>query len=296
MTCALRLVFDSQMRLPDFNFHPGLNELRRKMGAALIEVSQEDPEWTRLSIKLEQEGIDVSFDEVEVQDDFTFEYRGQKVVVYIRDQNSAVMDRGGEYKFHVAQCRTLDSMQQKNRHGRYVVTNRKDGMFVVNIIRTGASPIATEMEMRICKNCLSTLGLPGDPNKFSLIGFFAKNSSQIKKVPRHNEMTAPINAYTHDWRNVARKLKEAANWRCEGCSESFSSRRELLHVHHVDGDKSNNRAFNLRVLCQECHAAQPGHEHMREGSIVISVLTSGPGDRRVAEEVSSGYSKDDAST
>ena len=35
---------------------------------------------------------------------------------------------------------------------------------------------------------------------------------------------------------------------CDNCN-SF----DTLHVHHINGDKRNNNADNLQVLCASCH-------------------------------------------
>jgi hypothetical protein len=40
--------------------------------------------------------------------------------------------------------------------------------------------------------------------------------------------------------------------------------KDLLHVHHINGVKSDNSEMNLRVLCQYCHGEQPNHEHMKQ--------------------------------
>lgn len=253
------------MKLPDFTRHAGFNELRRKMGADLIELVREDLQWKQLCIQLENEGIDVSVKDVQIQLDGTFEYKGQKVVVYIRDQHVFHLNRGSGYKFHLAQCSTLTQMQREGRYGRYVVTNRKDGKFIVNLIRKDSHepPERIERALSVCKNCLSMLDLHVRPEEFSLKKFFQTKTSRITALPRHNEVSAPINTYRDNWRAVAREVKEHAHWQCEECRTSFAEYRELLHVHHVDGDKTNNRYENLRPLCTACHADQPGHEHMK---------------------------------
>jgi hypothetical protein len=48
---------------------------------------------------------------------------------------------------------------------------------------------------------------------------------------------------TYHWR--ARKYRKAA---CEACG-----RTKALHVHHVNGDPSNNDLVNLQTLCMHCH-------------------------------------------
>ncbi|MBQ3033875.1 MAG: hypothetical protein IJD28_05815, partial [Deferribacterales bacterium] len=50
---------------------------------------------------------------------------------------------------------------------------------------------------------------------------------------------------------------------CEVCGVDLHSNRNLLHVHHIDGVKSNNISTNLMCVCAECHKKQPMHDHMR---------------------------------
>lgn len=60
--------------------------------------------------------------------------------------------------------------------------------------------------------------------------------------------------YAEDWPEIAHACKKAANWRCIRCG--WPNEREsghVLTVHHFDGDKTNNRWWNLGSLCQKCH-------------------------------------------
>lgn len=44
-----------------------------------------------------------------------------------------------------------------------------------------------------------------------------------------------------------------------GCSHCQTFKE--LHVHHIDGDRTNNCADNLQCLCRECHFQE--HKHIR---------------------------------
>ena len=69
--------------------------------------------------------------------------------------------------------------------------------------------------------------------------------------------------YTPDWREVSARYKTRVGFTCEICSVDLKDDRDLLHVHHVDGVKTNNRPSNLQALCADCHRKQPDHGRMR---------------------------------
>ena len=46
--------------------------------------------------------------------------------------------------------------------------------------------------------------------------------------------------------------------RCEACQRNRWEQLPIaLEVHHQDGDRTNNAADNLRLLCPNCHAQTP---------------------------------------
>lgn len=263
------------MKLPDFFQDEGLNRLRQRMGAEFI-VWNSERDWDPISIVLDTEGLDISPDDLEYPDDGTLEYKGRKVVVYIRDQRVEFQP----YKFHVANCATLFRMRKEKRYDRYVVATRSDGKFIVNsydediLIEEGV-----EQRLNVCINCLKELdykdynGCNGVAkkaimNSFELHEFFLEYPSQITPTPIHTETTAPLNDYTVDWPEISLRLREQNNWSCERCGRDFNGpeRQQLLHVHHINGIRYDNRPENLRVLCSTCHSLEPQHEHMRSGS------------------------------
>jgi 5-methylcytosine-specific restriction endonuclease McrA len=84
--------------------------------------------------------------------------------------------------------------------------------------------------------------------------------------------------YPADWREIAKRVKTEANDRCircghrndatwwsnamvsggagpcvDTCTHAPDGKQRVLTVHHLDGDKSNSRWWNLLPLCQVCH-------------------------------------------
>jgi HNH endonuclease len=57
-------------------------------------------------------------------------------------------------------------------------------------------------------------------------------------------------------RPTARKyLAEARGYKCEVCSVSdWQGKPITLHVDHINGDPSNDRPDNLRLICPNCHS------------------------------------------
>ena len=66
--------------------------------------------------------------------DGTFEYKGQKVLLYIKEQRYHRFEGEIKYKYHLCYCETLDWMDSSGRFARYVVTQRTDGLFLVDIV------------------------------------------------------------------------------------------------------------------------------------------------------------------
>lgn len=58
-------------------------------------------------------------------------------------------------------------------------------------------------------------------------------------------------------------LKTEACERCGWC-ERAPDGRVPLELDHVNGDKTDNRLENLRILCPNCHALQPTHRGLNQ--------------------------------
>lgn len=261
------------MKLPDFESHTGFKELLEKMEADQISIGH-DSEWQRISIQLQQKGIDVTLDEIITCDDKTFEFKGQKVIVYIRDQYSKYMEPG--YKFHISHCDAYDGMIKKKRHSRYVVSTRNDGVFVVNVINGKENIMieeGLELKLHVCKKCIKALSLEVTPDQFNIKDFFKQHSATINNIPKHTDRTAPHNLYKDDWEKVSKIKREDANWTCQECEICLEDRahQRYLHVHHIDHDKSNNQDNNLAVLCITCHANKSGHEGLKHSPDYLKI-------------------------
>lgn len=233
------------------------------------------PAW---QITLAQTGIDVSIDQVEIdQGTGLYLYKGQQVLIYIkftrRPREVLEHDKSNSPRFHFRDCKTIQDMKERDRFQRYVAISRTDGYFpVVSEEQFGGNH---ELEARLgpCKWCLRETDYQGyaraDKRKqhriwdqFSIEAFFATFSSSISSIPIDSCSAVDPDEYAPDWAAKSFEIRERAGWKCDGCKVSLLTHKRLLHAHHVDRDKQNNWRYNLRPLCKLCHRAQPGHKTM----------------------------------
>ena len=197
---------------------------------------------------------------------------GRPVFVYIPDHT-----RGWtrDNRVHFTVCEQLEKMESTGRlDSRYRVTERDDNRYRIDI----GEGEDDEKKLLPCQFCLFKSRYPGFPNfmwgaKWKrdkvIDNFDAKEAFEFLRhcfeefrpvADTLRSATIPT-GYSSNWREIARKTREARNYTCEKCKVHLEEHRHLLDVHHIDGDKSNNQDSNLRVLCKLDHAEK--HEHYR---------------------------------
>lgn len=69
--------------------------------------------------------------------------------------------------------------------------------------------------------------------------------------------------YPADWPDIARRVKDAAGWRCVRCDHPHDPKAgRTLTIHHADKQPSNSAWWNLMPLCQSCHLKIQGRVKM----------------------------------
>lgn len=254
-----------------------IDGIARRMGADTINVGRILDDGGRkldpIDIELSGRGIEVPLSEIEVSADGRLGYRGRQVVLYIQDHgwNVAEVVKNGEAgkKFHIADCGTLEDMRQKGRFERYVVRNdTSEYFYITGTGGFGYRKTEGNARLKVCKNCLKKLfyqEYSRDPvgvfSNFDLKEFFQRYESNFISKP--SRIAGQFDGgYSEDWERISTTYKRNRDFTCEKCRVNLRSHIGLLHVHHIDGVKTNNRPSNLKALCAICHSGQPDHEHM----------------------------------
>jgi hypothetical protein len=204
-------------------------------------------------------------------------YKGRQIMLYIPDQGSGIrnviQDGKQGRRIHIAECSTLQQMRETGRFPRYQVTNEMSGYVpVYGIDSETYKEVEDKAHLGTCMNCLRILNYQGyllkskfDRNiifeSFSFVKFFETYSSYFKSLPVSGQSKGSA-TYSSDWSAISSTIKNKVNYMCEQCGVDLDSEKKLLHVHHIDGVKSNNQSSNLRVLCADCHKKQPHHDHL----------------------------------
>jgi len=215
---------------------------------------------------------DISLEDVE-SDNGLLTVKGAQVLIYIQDQGFKVEEviegSAAGRRFHVSDCITLKEMRKRKRYDRYVVTNDVSGIFPVSgTSAEDSSTVEGMAELYVCKNCLRQLNYKGYKSRkgvifkeFLLDEFFTRYSTLFATYPK--AIADKRGGYTDGWDELSLTYRSQKGFVCEACDVNLSSKKQLLHTHHVNGVKRDDSNENLRALCIDCHRKEPSHGHMQ---------------------------------
>jgi hypothetical protein len=221
-----------------------------------------------------------------------FSHNGEHAFLYIDEPyhtEDVLMQKPAEsaQRFHlVKHCPSLLAMHNAGKSERYVLIQNSDGEFPSKPLDsfTGRTMIDKVVNAHLmpCKNCLAQLAYQGyakpgpkyrqrdrqDNDKifrnFDVKSFFEHyepfffDTNFYRKNPNDGKAN-----YTSDHLKIRDQLLIEIDFCCEKCGVQLKDRTSLLHMHHLNSRKGDNRRDNLKILCIICHSLEPNHQHMK---------------------------------
>lgn len=175
------------------------------------------------------------------------------------------------HKFKCLQCGTLLTKRQKFCSS---ICSAKYGNFNSTKLKTckrGPDPITRDS----CIHCGKMMSKGG--KKFCSI-LCSKEYIHKENLKKWLAGEDANNLYLFGLSNIRRYLYELHNSSCSQCGWSKANPRTKnipLHVHHIDGNRTNNSVSNVQLLCPNCHSLTDNFGYTEKKYGVIQCVSVG---------------------
>jgi len=231
---------------PIFDFTP-LKEFLQQRGYKIGKRSVYEP-FTPEEVK----SSDITSGAMSFRDDGIF-VKGvdgieRQVFLYKKDYH---LEKYGKPRFHICKCSTIQEFIESGSFRQHYVRANSEPVPVYDrdsfqTVQVSALPLCN-----YCRNIISEYGAINSTTFVELLREAGGSSQDTDE-----DIETDLFGYTKDWDDISRKYREKNHYTCEECGLSIDDAydRQYIHVHHINGVKTNNRESNLRCLCYYCHA------------------------------------------
>lgn len=173
------------------------------------------------------------------------EHRG-----YMYQDNYRIQEYSAFPKFHVLACKTIQEFKQKGTFGSYY---RFSNLCAETIRDRDTGQVYEDKELELCNNCRTLLRERDLEVLKTSYDFFKEWGGLQEEIETNTEVD--MFGYVKEWQRISRIYRQQQNYTCEKCNIILDGmNKRFLEVHHVNGDKTNNKEENLKCLCIECHS------------------------------------------
>lgn len=174
----------------------------------------------------------------------------QQIFLYKRDYHLEVY---GKPRFHIRKCQTIQSFIES---GTFRQKYRRANTEVVKVCDMDDGNIDKDVSnLPLCQYCLGmAVDAYAGMTTTDFVGILRSANEESEEYTRDEDVD--IFGYTRNWEQISRAYREKRNYKCERCGLQITNPFDqyYMHVHHKDGNKTNNRETNLECLCIHCHS------------------------------------------
>ena len=231
---------------PIYDFSP-LKEFLKKRGYTIGTRKAYEPftpedvkaaDITNGSMSFTSEGIFVKGDDgVERQ-----------VFLYKKDYR---LETYGKPRFHICRCSTIEDFIRSGNFRQHYVRANSEPVPVYD----KDNGIYLQIDgLPLCNNCRRIISRYGNISSTEFVELLKSANDNAEED--HEEVELDLFGYTKDWDMISKQYREKHDYTCENCGLKIADGydKQFIHVHHIDGDKLNNKENNLKCLCLKCHA------------------------------------------
>lgn len=174
-----------------------------------------------------------------------------QVFMYKRDYH---LSKYGKPRYHICKCETIQEFIDRGAFEHYKYANT-DVVPVLDMDNYYEEEQVSDLQL--CAYCAQML-----EQRYTR-GMMLEEFVDILReagdaTDQEEDVDVDIFGYVKNWQKISQAYRFYKNYTCEECGFEASTplTRRFMQVHHIDGNKLNNKKENFKCLCNRCHAEQ----------------------------------------